>query len=270
MTRLSPDRGDLLIRGRNIGVRDGNAWRVRHVDISISRGEIVTLLGPNGSGKSTIAKVISGILAADEGEMERRPGLTLGYAPQKFNIDWTFPLTPRRLLCLTRPHSAGEIRDALEMVDAAHLLDAPVQHLSGGEFQRVSLARAMISTPDLLVLDEPVQGVDFAGQSALYQLIGKVRDNIGCGVLLISHDLHVVMAQTDKVVCLNGHVCCSGTPADMMNNRQFAEMFGPDPSHTLAIYHHQHDHAHGPDGTILAPDSSAAAKAAGKADSDAG
>ncbi len=243
-----------LISGSGIGFQQGNNWLVRDVDLEISRGEIVTLIGPNGSGKSTVAKMVTGVFKPSAGRIERALNLSIGYVPQKLNIDWTFPLSVGRLLRLTRPHSNFEINNALETTQVAHLFNAPVQQLSGGEFQRVLLARAMISKPDLLVLDEPVQGVDYTGQAELYQLIADLRENTGCGVLMVSHDLHIVMAQTDKVICLNGHVCCSGTPESVATHPHFLELFGQSKNPTHAFYAHHHDHTHGADGEICTHD----------------
>ncbi len=232
------------------GIRRAGQWLVRNVDLEVAPGEIVTLIGPNGSGKSTTAKLAIGLLKPDEGTSSRKPGLTIGYVPQKLNIDRTLPLTVRRLLTLGAPHSTAAIDDALAAVGIAGLVDAQVQNLSGGEFQRALMARAMIGKPDILVLDEPVQGVDFAGEIALYDLISEIRDTTGCGVLLISHDLHMVMAATDTVICLNGHVCCTGTPDVVAADPEYVRLFGQRASETLAVYRHQHDHVHLPDGRV--------------------
>lgn len=236
------------------GVRRNGRWLVEGVDLEIRRGEIVTLIGPNGSGKSTTAKMVTGVLKPDAGSVRRAPGLTVGYVPQKVSADWTLPLTVRRLMTLTAPHSAGAVAAALEAVGIAHLADDEIQHLSGGEFQRALLARAMIRKPDLLVLDEPVQGVDFSGEVALYDLIKSIRDETHCGVLLISHDLHVVMAETDTVICLSGHVCCRGTPELVASSPEYQQLFGTRAAATLAIYRHHHDHTHLPDGRIREAD----------------
>ena len=233
-----------------MGVRRGDKWLVQGVDLSIRRGEIVTLIGPNGSGKSSTAKVATGVFEATVGQVERAEGLKIGYVPQKLNIDWTLPLTVQRLMTLTVRRSRAEIEQALGMVGGDHLIHDDVQTLSGGEFQRVLLARAMINKPDLLVLDEPVQGVDFAGEVALYQLIKQARDTTGCGILMISHDLHVVMAETDSVICLNGHVCCRGTPEMVKSSPEYLKLFGPRAAEALAIYKHDHDHTHLPDGRV--------------------
>lgn len=239
-----------LISMRGIGVSHGGRWLVKGVDLSISPREIVTLIGPNGSGKSTTAKVATGVLKPTAGTVSRKDNLKIGYVPQKLNIDWTLPLTVKRLLTLTERFSKTQISDALALVGASALAAAPVQHLSGGEFQRVLLARAIIRQPDLLVLDEPVQGVDFAGEVALYDLIKTVRDETGCGILLISHDLHVVMAATDTVICLNGHVCCTGAPEAVVQSPAYLQLFGTRAAETLAIYQHHHDHTHLPDGRV--------------------
>lgn len=245
---------DTLVSLEGAGVRRGGRWLVRGIDLDVRRGEIVTLIGPNGSGKSTTAKTAIGVIKADEGTVRRQPGLRVGYVPQKLSIDWTLPLTVERLMKLTGPLPKTEIAEALEAVGIAHLAKAEVQHLSGGEFQRALLARVMARKPDLLVLDEPVQGVDFSGEVALYQLIRDIRDRTGCGILLISHDLHVVMADTDTVLCLNGHVCCRGTPEAVVADPEYLRLFGARAAETLAIYRHRHDHTHLADGRVLHAD----------------
>ncbi len=251
-----PARREILVSLKGAGVHRGGRWLVRNVEFDIARGEIVTLIGPNGSGKSTTARTAIGVLKPDEGSVTRMPGLTVGYVPQKLAIDWTLPLTVERLMTLTASHPAAEIREALDSVGIAHLARAEVQALSGGEFQRALLARAILRKPDLLVLDEPVQGVDFSGEVALYELIGAIRDRTGCGILLISHDLHVVMASTDTVICLNGHVCCRGTPQTVVASPEYQKLFGARAAGTLAIYRHHHDHTHLPDGRVLHEDGS--------------
>ncbi|MBX4992146.1 zinc transport system ATP-binding protein [Rhizobium binae] len=255
---LSPanKRGEQLVSLEDVGVLRGGRWLVRGVDFSVSRGEIVTLIGPNGSGKSTSAKAAIGVLKPDEGRVERLVGLKVGYVPQKLSIDWTLPLTVRRLMTLTGPLPEREMHAALEAAGIAHMRDAEVQHLSGGEFQRALMARAIARKPDLLVLDEPVQGVDFSGEIALYDLIKSIRNASGCGILLISHDLHVVMAETDTVICLNGHVCCRGTPETVSRSPEYVRLFGSRAAQTLAVYSHHHDHTHLPDGRVRHADGS--------------
>lgn len=239
-----------LVSLRNAGVVRNDLWLVRGVDFAVNSGEIVTLIGPNGSGKSTTAKMALGILPPDEGTAVRRPNLKVGYVPQKVSIDWTLPLTTSRFMHLTGKIDAASVETAMAATSTTHLAGAEVRNLSGGEFQRVMLARALARKPDLLVLDEPVQSVDFSGEIALYQLIQHIRDDVGCGILLISHDLHVVMAATDRVVCLNGHVCCQGTPTDVASSPEYQQLFGARAASTLAVYEHDHDHTHLPDGTV--------------------
>ncbi|HAU75851.1 MAG TPA: zinc ABC transporter ATP-binding protein, partial [Agrobacterium sp.] len=185
-----------------------------------------------------------------EGVVTRKAGLKVGYVPQKLSVDWTMPLSVRRLMTLTGPLAAREIDAALNATGIAHLANAEVQHLSGGEFQRALLARAIARKPDLLVLDEPVQGVDFSGEIALYDLIKNIRNSNNCGILLISHDLHVVMAETDTVICLNGHVCCRGTPQAVRQSPEYMRLFGGAAAKGLAVYSHHHDHTHLPDGRV--------------------
>ncbi len=240
-----------IIEAYDLGVRRNGRWLVRNVSLVLNDGEIVTLIGPNGGGKSTTAKALLNLIELDEGRVSRRDGLVIGYVPQKLAIDWTLPLTVRRLMTLTGRAPLDSIKEALSLVGIEHLIDVQVQTLSGGEFQRALLARAILRKPDLLVLDEPVQGVDFSGMIALYELINEIRKKLGCGVLLISHDLHIVMAQTDQVVCLNGHVCCSGAPHTVVENKAYKDLFGQASSDAIALYQHHHDHSHGEHGEII-------------------
>ncbi len=240
-----------LVEARGIGVHRDGRWIVRDVDVAIRPGEIVTVIGPNGSGKSTMAKVLLGLMRPDTGDVARRARLSIGYVPQRLAIDQTMPLTLRRFLRLTGRHGAAREDAALDAVGIRHLATARLQELSGGEFQRALLARAIIGKPDLLVLDEPVQGVDFNGEIALYNLIGDLRDRLGCGILLISHDLHIVMARTDTVICLNGHVCCHGSPDTVAGSPEYFQLFGPRAAEAIAVYRHRHDHAHAADGSVI-------------------
>ncbi|MBV2144360.1 metal ABC transporter ATP-binding protein [Falsochrobactrum sp. TDYN1] len=245
---------EILIQLENAGIYRDGRWLVRNVDLAMHRSEIVTLIGPNGAGKSTTAKMALRVLKPDEGAIHHRAGLRIGYVPQKINIDRTLPLSVERLMALTGRLSRTDIMQALEAVGIAHLLKAEVTNLSGGEFQRALLARALARKPDIMVLDEPVQGVDFSGEAALYELIARLRDETGCGVLLISHDLHLVMAATDRVICLNGHVCCSGSPRDVTVSPEYMRLFGSRAVGPLAIYEHHHDHTHLPDGRVMHAD----------------
>ena len=226
-----------------VGVRAGARWLVRDVSLHVARGEIVTLIGPNGSGKSTVVRAALGLTQAAEGSVARARGLTVGYVPQSLGRGNELPMDVTRLMRLTGRLPARDVAAALGRVGAAHLARARVSDLSGGERQRVLLARAIARQPDLLVLDEPVQGVDVAGEALLYALIDAIRTETGCGVLLVSHDLHVVMARTTRVICLNGHVCCEGTPDAVLASPAYASLFGPR-SDTHALYRHHHDHAH--------------------------
>ncbi len=229
---------------------------MRGVDLSIAHSEIVTLIGPNGSGKSTTAKMVLDIIQPDEGSRKNRTDLHVGYVPQRIEVDWTLPLTVERFMSITVNLSAKEIDANLELTSVLHLKKAEIRNLSGGELQRVLLARAIARKPNLLVLDEPVQGVDFSGEILLYELIGEIRDELQCGILLISHDLHVVMAATDRVICLNGHVCCQGTPSAVAESMEYKHLFGERALGALAVYQHAHDHQHLPDGTVLHADGS--------------
>lgn len=240
--------GEPLIQVQNGGIQGAGGWQVRHVDLCVHAGKIVTLIGPNGSGKSTTVRMALGMLAPNEGTVHRKIGLRVGYVPQVLALDPTLPLTVKRFMKLMGPCAGA--KDALERTGVAHLKDVEMQTLSGGQRQRVLFARAIAQKPELLVLDEPVQGVDTSGQTAIYNLIGSLRDETGCGVLLISHDLHIVMAATDHVVCLNGHVCCQGTPKAVAANESYQHLFGVSGESAIALYAHEHDHTHQPDGTV--------------------
>ena len=240
---------NILVKLNEAGFNLNNKWLVRGVSLQVEKGKIVTLIGPNGSGKSTTAKIALGIYKKIDGSVEKYTN-KVGYVPQKISIDWTLPLRVSDFMVLTENLNNEIIDEALSLTGVIHLKDKNLGDLSGGEFQRVLLARAISKKPDLLVLDEPVQGVDFTGEIALYELIKKISDELNCGILLISHDLHTVMSATDHVVCLNGHVCCSGTPIDVAKDKEYKSLFGEQASQTLSIYEHKHDHVHSNDGDL--------------------
>ena len=238
-----------LVKLENAGYSQNNKWLVRGVSLEVEKGKIVTLIGPNGSGKSTTAKIALGIYKKIEGKVEKYTK-KVGYVPQKVSIDWTLPLRVNDFMVLTENLKDDAINEALSLTGVEHLKNKNLGSLSGGEFQRVLLARAISKKPELLVLDEPVQGVDFTGEIALYELIKKISDELNCGILLISHDLHTVMSATDHVVCLNGHVCCSGSPIDVAKNNEYKALFGEQASQILSVYEHRHDHVHSNEGEI--------------------
>ena len=243
------DKNKLLVKLENAGVYRSSKWLVRGISLEINQGQIVTLIGPNGSGKTTTAKMILNILNTDEGLVKGNAN-KMAYVPQKINIDWTMPLRVIDFMKITSSLNNTQITESLVMTGVDKLLYNQIHSLSGGEFQRVLIARAIAKKPDLLVLDEPVQGVDFNGEIALYNLIKEISVNLNCGILLISHDMHFVMSTTDHVICLNGHICCSGSPSNVVKNPEYIKLFGEHNSETLSYYQHQHDHSHNHDGSI--------------------
>ncbi|WP_394241692.1 zinc ABC transporter ATP-binding protein ZnuC [Vibrio astriarenae] len=214
------------------------------VSLNIERGKITTLIGPNGAGKSTLVKVVLGLIKPTSGSIVRQEKLKLGYVPQKLALNDTLPLSVQRFLKLSGRYSQQELIDALKLVGAEHLLKNQMATLSGGENQRVLLARALLQRPDILVLDEPAQGVDVQGQIDLYELVDSLRHRFNCAVFMVSHDLHLVMAKTDEVICLHHHVCCSGAPEDISNHPKYLALFGHRGREALAIYTHHHKHHH--------------------------
>jgi len=251
----TPDPATLLIEARHVSVTFGTHAALSGVDATVHEGEALTIIGPNGAGKTTLVKVMLGLITPDGGAVRRRPGLRIGYMPQRIEVDATLPLTVRRFLAFAVPRngrtSEERLRAVLGEVGAEHLLENPLQEVSGGEMQRVLLARALLRNPDLLVLDEPARGVDVGGQADLYQLIGRIRDEHGCGVLMVSHDLHLVMAATDRVICLNQRVQCAGHPEAVSRHPGYTALFGDYPTaRAFAVYHHHPGHVQGPDGTL--------------------
>ena len=238
-----------LVKLENAGVFSDGKWLVRGVSLELFQNSILTLIGPNGSGKTTTGKLILNIFKPNEGKVILKTK-RIAYVPQKINIDWTVPLRVTDFMHLTGRISNSKIIENLSLTGVETLANNNLTELSGGEFQRVLLARAISKKPELLVLDEPVQGVDFNGEIQLYDLIKRISEEINCGILLISHDLNFVMSSTDHVICLNGHICCSGSPQDVAKNASYIELFGEQAAATLSLYSHKHDHTHNPDRSV--------------------
>lgn len=237
--------GMSLISARNVTIRFGQTVVLHDITLDIAAGEIVTVVGPNGSGKSTLLRTLLGIQKPGTGQITRKAGLRLGYVPQRMHIDRTLPMTARRFLSLPRAVSEARAIEALARCGVEQTARQQLVALSGGQLQRVLLARALLNNPELLVLDEPTQGLDQPGEAAFYQLIEAVRRDTGAAILMVSHDLHVVMAASDRVICLNGHICCEGTPQVVRDAPQYRALFGYGTQGALALYRHDHDHAHG-------------------------
>ncbi len=239
-----------LIKAHNLCLNIAGRQILDGVSLEVKPAEIVTLVGPNGSGKSSLLRLLLKLSKADAGSVHHKAGLRTGYMPQKIHIDPVLPLSVQRFLQLAGDMTQHQINQVAEQVEVVPLLNHPVQSISGGEFQRVLLARALLRKPDLLVLDEPAQGVDINGQQQLYQLISSIRDQLGCGVLMVSHDLHLVMAATDQVLCLNTHICCQGHPEDVSQHPEYLKLFG-NSLEGLAVYTHHHDHSHDLHGDVV-------------------
>lgn len=233
-----------LITAKNLSVALNGRTVLQNVDLSISSAEILTVIGPNGSGKTTLLRSLIGSITPLKGALTRQAGLRIGYVPQKLHIDATLPLTVSRFMALPRRMPAKDLRAAAAQAGLGHVSQAQLSQLSGGQFQRVLLARALLCRPQLLILDEPTQGLDHSGAAAFYRQIETVRQETGCAVLLVSHDLHVVMAASDRVICLNGHVCCQGSPEQVASSPEYQTLFGASTDGAMALYRHEHDHDH--------------------------
>jgi zinc transport system ATP-binding protein len=242
---MTTNHTESLLRLTGVNVRLGERQILRDIDLQISADEILTILGPNGAGKTTLLRIALGLLKPDSGQVWRQTGLRLGYVPQRLHLDDTFPLSVRRFLTLA-PNSELDPLQELAAAGLEHLAARPLQRLSGGELQRVLLVRAQLIRPQLLVLDEPTQGIDVHGQQDFYHYLSSLRHRLGCAILLVSHDLHLVMAATDRVVCLNRHICCTGSPEAITQNRAFIELFGAR-ADNLAVYSHDRQHRHRPE-----------------------
>jgi zinc transport system ATP-binding protein len=241
---ISASNATALVSAEDVSFAFRGKPALDRVSIAVHPSEIVTVIGPNGAGKTTLARILLGLAQPGSGRILRRRGLRVGYVPQRFPIERIIPLSVRRFMSLSEPVSDAKALACLSETGAAPLIGAQMSELSGGEFQRVLLARALARDPEFLVLDEPAQAIDFAGAAQLYELITTIREHRHCGILLISHDLHVVLGASDRVICLNRHVCCEGVPRAVAGHPEYMRLFGPDAAATLGLYRHSHDHTH--------------------------
>ena len=245
---------ETLVEARDVSLSLGGRKILDRVNLTLNKGKLLTLIGPNGAGKTTLVRIVLGLMQGESGKLVRKPGLRIGYMPQKVFVEPTLPLTVERFIQLgARGQKVVAANKVLDEVKVGHLLRQQVSALSGGEMQRVLLARALSHSPDLLVLDEPAQGVDINGQTELYELINTIRERHHCGVMMVSHDLHLVMAATDEVICLNQHICCHGKPEHVSNDPAYLALFGKRQAATLAVYTHHHNHDHDIAGDVIKP-----------------
>lgn len=243
----SVEANQTLIESAQLSVRIGGTSVLDDINFSITPGEIVTVVGPNGSGKSTLLRALIGAQVASSGVVRRAPGLRVGYVPQRLDLERSLPITVRRFFDLPRRVSNAQVEQICGQISVAHLLGHQMSQLSGGQLQRVLLARAVLNKPHVLVLDEATQGLDQQGSAEFYQQIASLRADLGCAVLMVSHELHVVMSASDRVICLNGHICCEGAPAVVSSQPEYRALFGTGTQGTLALYRHVHDHTHASD-----------------------
>lgn len=250
-TKLKNATSNALLIAENISLVLRGKTILSDISLQVHSGEIITLIGPNGAGKTSLIRILLGLSKASSGKLERQQALRVGYVPQRIQIPDVMPLRVYDFLNVTGQYDVAQCQCILDEVDCGYLLYCAIQDISGGEMQRVLLSRALLKQPQLLVLDEPASGMDIIGQQALYETIRHVRDSYNCGVLMVSHDLHLVMAATDKVICLNTHVCCTGHPDDVSEHPEYLKLFG-DAVDGLALYSHHHDHEHDIQGNVVA------------------
>ena len=234
----------MLIKISNLEVKYGSKFVLKNMNLLLKAGEIVTIVGPNGSGKTTLFKAIIGTVSVSKGTIEVKPNLRIGYVPQQLKIDQTLPITVERFLKLSNINFEKSLDKTELILGSKDLLDVQINSLSGGEMQRVLLARALINDPQVLLLDEATRGLDQPGVAAFYRKIENIRKSTNCAILMISHDLHVVMSSSDRVICVNGHICCQGTPEIVATSPEYQALFGGDVDGTFALYRHHHDHKH--------------------------
>ncbi|MDH5764708.1 MAG: ATP-binding cassette domain-containing protein [Gammaproteobacteria bacterium] len=239
-----------LIKVSGACLRIAGRQVLEDIDLEVARGETLTLIGPNGSGKTSLVRLLLGLYKPDQGSVHCRPGLRVGYMPQKLIVDNALPLTVEGFLKLVDGIEFEYLLKVVDQLGIKSLLSRPIQNISGGEFQHVLLARALLRKPELLVLDEPAQGVDINGQQKLYQLIASIRNEFGCGIIMVSHDLNLVMESTDRVLCLNTHICCTGHPEAVTQHPEYLKLFGGT-MEGFAVYTHNHDHSHDLHGDVI-------------------
>ncbi len=252
MSRLAEQ--DILLQGTSINLSFGGKRVLEDVSLTIKSGEIVTLIGPNGSGKTTLSRVLLGLQAADSGKVFKKENITIGYMPQKLLIERVLPLTVRRFLRIIPNkfslRGKNHVEAIAEKLGISHIISHQIHDISGGEMQRVLLARALLREPDIMVLDEPVQGMDVHGQAEFYHLLETIRKEQQCSILMISHDLHMVMASTSRVICMNRHICCQGYAEEISKHPEYLALFGKKEAESIAVYTHDHDHTHNAAGHI--------------------
>lgn len=239
-----------IIQVHDIHVKRQGKWVLQNVSFELFPKQIMTLIGPNGSGKTTLLKVVLGLTKPNQGTVRKQAKMNIGYMPQRLSINTTLPITVEKFLLLGKHRKKSHVADKMAEIGISHVASHPIQSISGGELQRVLLTRALLNQPHVLILDEPTQGVDVNGQAELYELISHIRDAYDCAVLMVSHDLHLVMAATDQVICLNNHICCSGHPNSVSQHPAYLSLFG-DAANNIATYTHHHNHHHDIDGSIV-------------------
>jgi len=241
----------LLLEASGLSIYRQGRTLVDNASLRLEAGKVVSLIGPNGAGKTTLIRALMGLLKIDKGQIESCQGLQIGYMPQKLNLDASLPISVKGFLSLNQSSASDHFQHCAASCDVECIFERPMQSLSGGELQRVLLCRALLKKPQLLILDEPAQGLDVNGQAELYQLITQLRDELNCGVLMVSHDLHFVMAATDEVICLNQHICCHGHPEKVSAHPEYLKLFGQNQAANVALYTHHHDHQHGVHGELI-------------------
>jgi len=233
-----------LISAKNVSVLKHQKSILDNIDIQINKNDFITIIGPNGAGKTMLLKCLMGFYKPTSGRIERKEKLKIGYMPQSISIINTMPITVKDFITVRKEYDDISLNKVITEVSIGEIINKQLSVLSGGEMQRVLLARSLLNNPDLLILDEPAQNLDISGQLNFYKLIQEIYSKRNISILMVSHDLHLVMVSTKKVLCLYKHICCSGAPQQIAKDPEFLSMFGKDMANMMSIYQHSHDHNH--------------------------
>ena len=233
-----------LIQAKDLCVKRHNKNILENVFVNVKKNDFITIIGPNGAGKSVLLECLMGSFVPDSGKIIKKNNLSVGYIPQNFNPESSMPISVKRFLTLKKKFTPQELTNIASETNISEILEKNLSNLSGGELQKVLLARSLLDEPELLILDEPAQNLDIKNQLNFYNLLNSIYKNRELSILMVSHDLHMVMSSTKQVICLYHHICCSGEPQTVAKDPEFISLFGNDMAKMMSVYQHTHNHSH--------------------------